>query len=465
MLSARLTTHETITIQDSHWSQYKKQFNTIRSLFESKSDPLSDSTSTGTPFSSTSSQANETLLSSVDHTLSHTIQPVSMTKELDPHKQNNLTLEVYERPCLSPLVFDISSLGSFNINFDSLTLDLSNDLVSPLPESDRNSIQPTQLNTHPEPVTNHQEPEEEEFEEVDDIDDVDGMTGTRLFKIGSQSQLSPLEIGDYEEQDEGISSSIMESYKELSIMEKILGLFKAKKSKEYYTHHSVTRMKVPLNTGSPIATRKVQTAPKYIFLPPPKLTINGDPTQVPIDISIFRLSSEESSVYENTNIKFEENADMIIYHDSPIISTSCKLTEINDKKYPGLKWMASETKQKRKMSFGCLSKSLTFPRFRSRKDMMERSLSLPRDTNLGSNSAEPLSNNIHNRLPAKPILKSRINQNLETEKLNSVRDDSINFEEFLQNFEIGEKEKFAKEHYLNSLRFEQVKSYYNNYGQ
>ncbi|KAG7663661.1 uncharacterized protein J8A68_002810 [[Candida] subhashii] len=455
MISIKLISQESTAPPETPWTQYKKPFYNIRNIFETKSNSTSYSTFTNTPFSPTSSQANETSLFSTDHHQSHPDLPHSMAKDLNPEIANNLSLEVYDRPCHAASMFDLSSLGSFNIDFESLSLDFDNDFISSSSILEGNIIQ------QPQPIKRY---DSEPTVKAGDFHD-------RSHRGPSTMYLEEEENEDSEEEefDDTVSGSIMESYKELSLMERIFGMFKTRKFKDTGSYLTTTTLKIPLNTGSPSSSKKSQLSPKYFSPPPPKPAQQGEEAQPPIDISIFGSNSEESSMYESTNIKFENNADMIIYHDSPLISTNnSRFSEIVDKKYPGIRRFASVNKPRRRISFSSLSKSLTFPRFRSKKEMMERSLSLPKKFGLRRSNTEIMAGSLRNgktKLPNKSILKSKINQNLEMETMNSMRDDSINFDEFLQNFENCEQEKCAKEPTLNSLRFEQVKNYYNNYGQ
>ncbi|KAK6200911.1 uncharacterized protein RJT21DRAFT_119853, partial [Scheffersomyces amazonensis] len=63
------------------------------------------------------------------------------------------------------------------------------------------------------------------------------------------------------------------------------------------------------------------------------------------------------------------------------------------------------------------------------------------------------------------ILKNKVNQNYEAENINSLREQEVNLEDFMHNFAKFEMEKYMKEPFLEQMRLEQLREYYNNTNQ
>lgn len=61
---------------------------------------------------------------------------------------------------------------------------------------------------------------------------------------------------------------------------------------------------------------------------------------------------------------------------------------------------------------------------------------------------------------AKTILKNKNNLNYETENLNTIKDDSVNYAAFLEKFEKYELEKIQNEFQIRTLRHKQLSNYY-----
>ncbi|KAI5964919.1 hypothetical protein CANMA_003429 [Candida margitis] len=64
--------------------------------------------------------------------------------------------------------------------------------------------------------------------------------------------------------------------------------------------------------------------------------------------------------------------------------------------------------------------------------------------------------------PPKSILKCKVNQNYNQESIESIKQDSVQFDEFWRKFELMEQSKnnYSNDELLNSMRLEQVRNYY-----
>ncbi|KAK6460490.1 hypothetical protein DFJ63DRAFT_337253 [Scheffersomyces coipomensis] len=181
----------------------------------------------------------------------------------------------------------------------------------------------------------------------------------------------------------------------------------------------------------------------------------------------------------NNSIKFQDYADMLVYSNrappTPISdqiqepSTTTTTTEV----------VETEEDNNSISSINSIPKALPKRRLsikRRHSISVKRSLSfsLSKRRNLSDSNntttTTTTNNNDNNVIEAEPeiklrtkpsILKNKINKNFETEYMNSIRDSSMNIEEFLQKFEKFEMEKYLKESQLPDLRLQQLTNYYN----
>ncbi|ABN68179.2 predicted protein [Scheffersomyces stipitis CBS 6054] len=200
---------------------------------------------------------------------------------------------------------------------------------------------------------------------------------------------------------------------------------------------------------------------------------------VPIDISIFQNNGfgspiSEQCVQDNKSIKFKQYVDMLVYNNkfpyssstsSEKIDRSCASPVSNDSYQDNSNWSNAWPKKRLRKS-----KSAPFKRMVPLESSYEGSenpstrrkrsisLSLTRRTikNISNIPETPASR------PVSSILKNKINSNFDIERQNTVRDDTVNIEAFLKNFERFEMEKYEKESQLEHLRHQQIQHYYEN---
>ncbi|RLV91923.1 hypothetical protein JA1_003483 [Spathaspora sp. JA1] len=295
MVSVKIDNEDDRFFPPSHVPVAKKAFYNVKNLFDAQSNATESSINTCT--SPTSSQANRSGATSIS----------SYDKNKDP-----LKLEVYERKSISS--FDLTSLGSFNIDFDSLSMEKEFNLLDQVERS------------------------WEEYENEELVPEEASVASEEEFETVTEEE------------------SIMESIREYTMMEKFKALFTMKRPKD------TSQINFPSHKGI------------TSFIKQPLLAPGVSRTSGPIDMSIFQNPSEESSIYQG-NIRFKSNADYFVYETSSISSVHSPLD--NNNKYPGLANF-NTSKIKRKFSMSCISKTLTIPRFSNRKEFMGRSLSLPK---------------------------------------------------------------------------------------
>ncbi|KAK6455331.1 uncharacterized protein RJT20DRAFT_130137 [Scheffersomyces xylosifermentans] len=205
---------------------------------------------------------------------------------------------------------------------------------------------------------------------------------------------------------------------------------------------------------------------------------------VPLDISLFQEEGDDTykeffymaqDVDSGKRIKFKQYVDMLIYSSkSHSTSPSLLATEDYTRAENATTNTSSSFYPKPDSSSTLASGGSLSPRKRLRKRSSlgifnqptgtmvngvkkRRSLSL----SFAKKSCQDISNTTRTYVaPKSSILKNKVNENFAVECENTIRDDALNIDTFLKNFERFEQEKFQKEPQLQKYRRQQIIDYY-----